>query len=354
MEAFEFKQEKKNYFSQRILGLLVISISIVGCAKDSVTPPAPVYDYSVNPTIPTNLSPITSNAGAGVTDIDGNTYTSVVLGNGQEWTVENLKTSKYTNGDPIPNETGVISAISIKFAGKNYKDGLYNNVTLIGGAGTGATADIVIDTAGKATSVVLVNPGNGYLPNDVFSVKDSLLSDTLIGEGLFIKITAIQWQNLTSGAWSDYNFNSVFEAPYGKLYNYFVVADVRNACPTGWHVPSDADWNTLITYLDPQAVTSIVGNQSTTAGGRIKSKGIQYWASLNNYATNESGLSALPGGARDSIGDFNYITTSASFWTSTELNTNTAYSRDVSYGSGFVYRHTIHKNAGNSIRCLKD
>jgi uncharacterized protein (TIGR02145 family) len=52
-----------------------------------------VDDVSVN---------IDSAAGAGATDVDGNTYATVVLGNGQEWLAENLRTTSYANGDPIP------------------------------------------------------------------------------------------------------------------------------------------------------------------------------------------------------------------------------------------------------------
>ena len=47
---------------------------------------------------------------------------------------------------------------------------------------------------------------------------------------------------------------------YGRLYNYYTVVDYRNLCPTGWHVPSDAEWTSLTTYLGGAAV----------AGGKMK------------------------------------------------------------------------------------
>lgn len=354
MRAFEFKQEQKKFFSTRVLILLGFSLSIMGCSKEKEAPPAPVYDNSINTPMPDPLSPITSAAGSGVTDVDGNVYTTVVLGNGQEWTVGNLKTTKYSNNDPIPDETGIITSISINGAGAGYKAGLYNNIALNGGNGTGATADITVDTIGKVVNIVLVTPGINYFTGDILTVNDSLLSDTTIGCCFSIEVDATPWRNLSSGAWSQYNFDSQYDNPYGKLYNYFVVADARNVCPTGWHVPNDTEWNTLISYLDPAANLSIIGSQSTTAGGRMKSKGKQYWAAPNTYATNESGFSALPAGSRDTVGDFNYISASAGFWTSTELDVNNAYSRDVSYGSGEVYRRSNDKRSGYSIRCLKD
>lgn len=357
MRAFEFKQEQKKFFSTRVLILLGFSLSIMGCSKEKEAPPAPIYDNSINTPMPSPLSPISSSAGSGVIDVDGNVYTTVVLGNGQEWTVENLKTTKYSNGDAIPIETGVITAITLTNKGFGYKDGIYNNISLNGGNGTGATADITvdsaIDTTGAVVTVTIVNPGINYLSGDILTIYDSLLSDTV--NGCCFKITVeTSWKNLTSGAWAYYNFGSQYENPYGKLYNYFVVADSRNVCPTGWHVPNDTEWNTLITYLDPVATSSVIGSQSTTAGGRMKSKGKQYWAAPNTYATNESGFSALPAGSRDTVGDFNYISTSAGFWTSTELDVNNAYSRDVSYGSGEVYRLSNDKRSGYSVRCLKD
>lgn len=354
MKAFEFKQEQKKFFSNRVL-ILGFSISILGlgCSKEKEAPPAPVYDNSINTPLPPPLSPITSNAGSGVTDIDGNTYTSVVLGNGQEWTVENLKTTKYSNGDAIPNETGVITTVTVTNAGVLYKTGVYNNISLNGGNGVGATADITVDTSRKVVNVILVNPGNNYISGDILTVYDSLISDTSNGCCFKIKVET-QWTGLTSGAWAQYNFDSQYDNPYGKLYNYFVVADARNVCPTGWHVPSDVEWNAFISYLDPTADLNTIGSQSNTAGGRMKSKEKQYWASPNTYATNESGLSVLPSGSRDSIGDFNYINVSAGFWTSTASDINNTYSRDVSYGSGGVYRRISNKNGGYSIRCLKD
>lgn len=351
MKIFELNQNKR--FVGRFLLLFGLSLSILGCSKEEDSTPELVADNSTSQPMP-SLSPITSSAGAGVSDADGNTYSSVVLGNGQEWMASNLKTSKYSNGDPITNEVGVIATISIKTAGNGYKTAVYNNVSLIGGNGSGATADITIDTLGKATSVSLITAGSGYLSGDILTVNDTLLSDTAIGCCLTIKVDTMQWQNLTFGAWANYNFDSQFENPYGKLYNYFVVADSRNVCPTGWHVPNDLEWNTLVIYLDPSADTSATGPQSATAGGRMKSTGKQYWLTPNTYATNESGFSALPSGSRSAIGNFQYIYTSAGFWTSTEVNTTNAYSRDLGNGSGFINRHSINKKGGLSIRCLKN
>ena len=74
-----------------------------------------------------------------------------------------------------------------------------------------------------------------------------------------------QWSSLTSGAWASCINDSQYDCPYGKLYNWFAVADSRYLCPTGWHVPTDDEWTTLTDYLGGEEV----------AGGKMKTTGTQ-------------------------------------------------------------------------------
>ena len=211
---------------------------------------------------------IVSNPGAGVT-YNGYTYPSIVLGNGQEWMAENLRTTAYRNGDPIPN----------------------------------------------------VTPSNG------------------------------QWTMLSTGAWCHFNNDSQYENPYGKLYNWYAVADPRNVCPTGWHVPTDNEWSTFINYLDPNANGG--ENTPNTAGDKMKSTGTQYWLSPNQDANNESGFSGLPGGFRNSSGMYGGLSGGGWWWSSTEYSTFVAWYRLVGYDTG-LRRNAISKASGLSVRCLKD
>src|ERR1035437_4904310 len=95
------------------------------------------------------------------------------------------------------------------------------------------------------------------------------------------------WSALTAGAWCWYNNDSATNAStYGKLYNWYAVNDPRGLAPTGWHVPSDAEWTTLSTCLGGNAV----------AGGAMKETGTTHWTSPNTGATNSSGFTGLPGG----------------------------------------------------------
>jgi uncharacterized protein (TIGR02145 family) len=156
-----------------------------------------------------------------------------------------------------------------------------------------------------------------------------------------------EWINLNTGAWCNYD-NSIYnQYTYGKLYNWFAVADYRNICPIGWHVPTDAEWTVLIDYLGGEFV----------AGNKMKSIGLEYWnwKNPNENATNESGFSGLPGGLR--IGDYDkFINVSANgfWWSSTESSVTSAWYRSLSYNDEGASRSYGDKQRGFSVRCLKD
>ncbi len=154
------------------------------------------------------------------------------------------------------------------------------------------------------------------------------------------------WFALTTGAWCDNMNDPANGAKYGKLYNYYAVTDSRKIAPVGWHVPTDAEWTTLTTYLGGLSI----------AGGKLKEVGTVNWA-INTGATNETDFTALPGGNRLDSGwgyDIPYIGNSASFWTSTLNTTDTAWNRDIEYTDNGMYVFSGAKNAGFSVRCIKD
>jgi uncharacterized protein (TIGR02145 family) len=161
----------------------------------------------------------------------------------------------------------------------------------------------------------------------------------------------VQWSGLTTGAWSYYNNDSQYDCPYGKLYNWYAVTDPRNVCPTGWHVPTDAESSILINYLDPNAAG---GDNFNIASGKMKSTGIQYWISPNVAADNSSGFSGLPSGGRYDDGSFNYFGGSGISWSTTETVTNLAWVRYLRYYDSAANRGTWTKLGGFSVRCLRD
>jgi uncharacterized protein (TIGR02145 family) len=166
------------------------------------------------------------------------------------------------------------------------------------------------------------------------------------------------WQGLTTGAYTIYGNESSTGANatnYGFLYNWYAAKGVstsgsttyKNICPMGWHVPTDAEWRTLETYLNTVAPTGSVG-------GKMKSIGTTYWNSPNTGANNSSGFSALPGGFRGFGGSFNFISFNAVFWSATENDNFYAWSRNLFSNAGNVDRNSNNnKSVGASVRCLR-
>jgi uncharacterized protein (TIGR02145 family) len=120
-----------------------------------------------------------------------------------------------------------------------------------------------------------------------------------------------------------------------------------NVCPEGWHVPTDAEWTTLTTYLGGQSV----------AGGKMKEAGFAHWASPNTGATNASGFTGLPGGERGNSGTWNGNEDGefGFWWSSTDENGESyAWSRDLHKESESLNDETSNKRFGLSVRCLRD
>ena len=193
-----------------------------------------------------------------VKDYDGNYYHTVTIGT-QTWLKENLKTTHFANGDPIPN---------IK----------------------------------------------------EFSV----------------------WNVTNSVAYCYYNNDPEVGKTYGALYNWFVTNDPRGLI-AGYHVATDEEWTILMNSQ---------GGRSS-AGGKLKEVGLVHWKAPNAGATNESGFTSLPAGARD-FDVFCEIAESAYFWSSTQ------------YGPGALAKHTkyattyfendvvVEKKGGFSLRLIKN
>lgn len=163
------------------------------------------------------------------------------------------------------------------------------------------------------------------------------------------------WNSLTTGAYCWYNNDSLgYDCPYGKMYNWYAVNDSRGLCPTGWHEPTDQEWNTLISFLDPGYIPIVLGSQSQIAGGVIKSTNSIFWSSPNLDASNTTGFSALPGGGRDSNGFFGSAGNISGFWTKQAFSTVSAWTREVDTFSGSILRYNYNKRLGYYVRCLKD
>lgn len=153
-----------------------------------------------------------------------------------------------------------------------------------------------------------------------------------------------QWYGQKKGAYCDYDNVENNSNTYGRLYNWYAVSDSRNIAPVGWHVPSDAEWITLITYLGGVNV----------AGFKLKDAGNAYWSQPNN-ASNESGFTALPGGTRSLYGSFYSIGYGGCWWSSTpEYSPEDAWVVSMDYKYLYALRSYTSQGNGHSVRCMKD
>ena len=154
-----------------------------------------------------------------------------------------------------------------------------------------------------------------------------------------------EWMNLTTGAYCSFNNTTdiVTIATYGLLYHWYAV-NTGKLAPTGWHVATDAEWTTLITYLGGESI----------AGGKLKETGTIHWNSPNEGAINESGFTALPGGYRTGDGIFYEKGNYGSWWFSTEYSSSDAFGIDLFYNYSYVSVYVIEKKCGFSVRCIKD
>ena len=163
-----------------------------------------------------------------------------------------------------------------------------------------------------------------------------------------------EWDNLTIGAYCNYDNDETYVAAYGRLYNWYAVNDSRSIAPEGWHVPSDAEWKQLEMYLGlNQLEADGMGNRGTDEGGKLKETGTSHWNSPNKGATNESGFSALPCGYRNFNGDYLDLGSLTIFWSSTENNDYVASTRGLSYDESDIIRISFSKRAGFSVRCIQ-
>lgn len=234
---------KLNYLFKILLGLVLI-VGVYCCKKNE--------SGNVPQTLFVEDAPLV--------DCEGNTYKTVKIGN-QVWMAENLRVTKYRNGDAIPE----------------------------------------------------------------------------------ITINAL-WASSSTGAYCWYANDAANKTIYGALYNWYTVTDSRKIAPDGWHIPTESDWTTLISYLGGDNVS----------GGKLKGIGTTYWKNPNTGADNKSGLTVLPTGNRDGNGgEFRNLSNDAYIWM--DSNSTKVWFRYLTYNDAKCVAYSDdYKQNGFAIRCIKD
>lgn len=155
----------------------------------------------------------------------------------------------------------------------------------------------------------------------------------------------LDWITRTTAAYSWSNDDSTYKETYGALYNWYAVNDSRNIAPVGWHVATDAEWNTLGIYL----------GGDTVAGGKLKERGTTHWSGPNVVNTDDAGFLALGGGYRcGDQGFYKYFGPLGYWWTSTATDASTAKNRFLYTNDINLYRDSRKKVFGFSVRCVHD
>jgi uncharacterized protein (TIGR02145 family) len=288
------------------------------------------------------------------------TLEGMVNANNQSTTVsfEYDTTTAYKNNisatpDTMSGNTNI--SVSAYLTGLIKSTKYYYRVKIESSVGTTYGSNISFTTKDSSGIVIIFNPNLTY---DSISDYDGntyktiqIGTQTWMAENLrtlkyndgtsipFIT-DGVKWKALTTPGYCWYDNDSV---AYGPLYNWYTV-NTGKLCPTGWHVPSDAEWTLIETYL----------GGSVEAGGKMKEIGTTHWSSPNTGATNESGFTALPGGYCNYFGSFNSIRRHGYWWSSTEVTSENAYCRDIFYGYSNTDRSVSNQKGGFSVRCIKN
>ncbi len=150
-----------------------------------------------------------------------------------------------------------------------------------------------------------------------------------------------EWKYSKVGTWCYYDRDSTNNSTYGKLYNWYAVADTHGLCPVHWHVPG---------VEELQQVTHVLGGGSV-AGRKMETT--NGWKMHGQEGDNSSGFSAAPGGYRYEDGNFTDKGYGACFWSASGSN-GVAWCIGMGTNGGAAGLLGNAYVAGLSVRCVKD
>lgn len=358
---------------KKIFFTLIVTLLLISCKKETSSPNNTTSNTNVIHTDTTKTSSEVSIAGF---DCAGVIISGILTKNKVVTNVTATISYSGGNGKSYSTKshasTGVTGLIATLQEG-NLSNGIGKLIYTISGTPTTAgTTNFAIAFGGKSCAINFnvedVSNTIGKLGPNITDIDGNLYKTVYIGTQQWmaenLKVSKYSdgstisnitnensWYYDTTGAWSYYKNNEDNNAKYGKLYNWYAVSQStngnKNLCPTGWHVPSDAEWTVLTNYLGGESL----------AGGKMKEAGLLSWKSPNTSATNISLFSALPGGERADWGAWGaeyLIGKTGSWWSSTESSGGSPWFRYLHSYDGEVGRSTEYKYFGFSIRCLKD
>ena len=279
---------------------------------------------------------------------------AAVTARGVSWsTTQDPTISDYTTDDGVG-----VGSFTSSITGLTAATPYYVRAYATNSAGTGYGSAVSFTTAAESVTDV---DGNVYqvvtIGSQVWMAENLQVTHYRNGDPIPNVTDDVAWENLTTGAYSNFANSADNAVTYGRLYNWYAVNDSRNLAPEGWHVPSDDEWKELEMYLGmSQVEADATGWRGTDEGGKLKETGTTHWDNPNIGATNESGFSALPGGSRGFGGNFISLGYETAIWSSTESTAHNPYAwyRYLTSGNEGVTRGTHDKRDGFSVRCVRN
>jgi len=285
----------------------------------------------------TDITQSTATCGGNITSDGGATVTA----RGVCWSINQSPTiadSKTTEGTGAGTFTSNITGLS---SNTTYYVRAY--ATNSNGTGYGSAMSFITLQGGATISDV---DGNNYtivtISTQVWMAENLRTTKYKNGASIPLITDNTVWEYSSTPGYCWYsNDQANYGNTYGALYNWYTV-NTGNLCPSGWHIPTDTEWTTLITFLGGENV----------AGGKLKEAGFANWQTPNTGATNETGFTARPGGGRGSV--FNSICEAGNWWSATMSDADNAWYRVMLAWDSGVTRAPTGKSGGMSVRCVKD
>jgi uncharacterized protein (TIGR02145 family) len=330
-----------------ISGMIMAVIFILSCKKNENVRPPEVITKVVS-----EILYKTATAGGAVTDDGGasSVIKGVCWGVNTDPTIDDSLTIDGTGfGEYVsyisglkPGKTYYYRAYAANKAGTAYGEQFSFKTHMVGvNFNSSLTYGIMTDIDGHSYKTIPIG-------SQVWMAQN--LRTTKLKDGTEIPLVTgrSSWSNQSNPAfcWFD-NDEAFYGEIYGAYYNWFAV-NTGKLCPTGWHVPSDAESQLLVDFL----------GGINTAGAKLKEVGVNNWVFPNKTATNSSGFTALPAGIRGSIdGLFGGPGAFGGWWTTKELTPSplsSAWCYWIHGDTAAVTRSEIYKMDGFPVRCIKD